>query len=201
MIIYKITNLINGKIYIGQSYKNNTRYLGGGKNIRLAHKKYGKKNFKKEIIIEGNFNQDLTNDLEIHYIQLYNSTNDIIGYNIMKGGKFVYYSKERNEKISKALTGKKRDQIFKDKCRLRQIGIKRNTKTRKSMSASRLLLNTGKPVIQMNLNNDFINRWTSGGRAAKELNYTQGCISKACKLHLKYKNFYWKFEEIELTTK
>jgi hypothetical protein len=47
--IYKTTNLINEKIYIGQCRRLDCSkgYLGGGKAIKLAIKKYGKKNLKK----------------------------------------------------------------------------------------------------------------------------------------------------------
>lgn len=51
--IYKITNLINGKIYIGKHVQYNNKidnYLGSGNLIRLAVKKYGYENFKKEIL-------------------------------------------------------------------------------------------------------------------------------------------------------
>ena len=44
--IYRITNLINNKTYIGQhKYKKiNDYYMGGGKNIKRAIKKYGREN-------------------------------------------------------------------------------------------------------------------------------------------------------------
>lgn len=88
-IIYKITNLSNNKEYIGQfrqdKFKFNN-YWGSGKYITRAIKKHGRKNFKKEIIIEGNFNQNLTDALEKHYVQLYNTLQPY-GYNISKGGK------------------------------------------------------------------------------------------------------------------
>lgn len=47
--IYKVTNIINGKYYIGQhrTKKLNDGYLGSGTNIIRAIKKYGKENFKK----------------------------------------------------------------------------------------------------------------------------------------------------------
>lgn len=47
MIIYKTTNLINGKIYIGFDSHNNPEYFGSGKLIKMALKKYGTSNFKK----------------------------------------------------------------------------------------------------------------------------------------------------------
>lgn len=85
MIIYKTINLVNGKIYIGQDTKDNKYYLGSGKILRVAIKKYGKDNFKKEII-ETCKTQEELNIREIFWINYYNSTNRKIGYNIAYGG-------------------------------------------------------------------------------------------------------------------
>lgn len=51
-IIYKTTNLINGKFYIGKHKTNNVDdgYYGSGKAIRFAVKKYGKENFITEVL-------------------------------------------------------------------------------------------------------------------------------------------------------
>lgn len=50
--VYKITNTVNDKIYIGvhKTENINDSYKGSGTIIRNAHKKYGKENFIKEIL-------------------------------------------------------------------------------------------------------------------------------------------------------
>ncbi len=50
--LYKITNLLNGKIYIGVHFSKriSDQYMGSGSAIKKAIKKYGKHNFTKEIL-------------------------------------------------------------------------------------------------------------------------------------------------------
>lgn len=50
--LYKITNLVNGKIYVGvhKTSDLNDGYMGSGKVILRALKRYGTNNFKKEIL-------------------------------------------------------------------------------------------------------------------------------------------------------
>lgn len=84
MIIYKVTNLINGKIYIGQSTKDDPNYFGSGTYIRRAVKQYGIENFNKEILCECNTREEM-NELEIKYIKEFNSKSPN-GYNLSDGG-------------------------------------------------------------------------------------------------------------------
>jgi group I intron endonuclease len=50
--IYKTTNLINGKFYVGMHSTNNLKdgYLGSGKKLRYSIRKYGTENFKIEYL-------------------------------------------------------------------------------------------------------------------------------------------------------
>ena len=84
MIIYKTTNLINCKIYIGLDTKNNQNYFGSGLHIGRAIKKYGKINFKKETIDTANSFEELCKK-EIYWINELNSLYPN-GYNLTKGG-------------------------------------------------------------------------------------------------------------------
>ena len=83
MIIYKTTNLVNGKIYVGKDEANNPNYLGSGKIIKQAIEKYGKENFKKETL-ETCLNREELNKREQYWINELDVVN--IGYNITNGG-------------------------------------------------------------------------------------------------------------------
>lgn len=83
-VIYITTNLINNKKYIGQDSNNNKYYFGGGKLLKKALKKYGTKNFKKEILEICN-KEDL-NTREIFWIKHFNAAQDPMFYNLGLGG-------------------------------------------------------------------------------------------------------------------
>ena len=94
MIIYKITNLINNKIYIGKTINTlNHRWwqhLNHAKNKKNSYlyksmNKYGYTNFKIEEIEKCNSEKEL-NKRERYWIKFYNSINKNLGYNSTFGG-------------------------------------------------------------------------------------------------------------------
>ena len=106
--IYKIENLVNHKVYIGQSIdiikrlKDHIKFdikYSSESHLSRAFIQYGFDNFSFEIIKE-------TSDLdfwEIFLIQLYNSTDTNLGYNIAIGGQGGNLGPEVNKRISERL--------------------------------------------------------------------------------------------------
>lgn len=103
--VYITTNITNGKKYIGDhSTKNlNDSYLGAGQALKLAVKKYGAKNFKREILELFETKQDAF-DAQEKYIQKFNTMSPN-GYNLSPTGGTEMggiLSEETKKKISKA---------------------------------------------------------------------------------------------------
>lgn len=87
--IYMTTNLLNNKKYIGKRKCcceiNLDDYLGSGKILKNAIKKYGKENFIKDIL-EICENEKICNEREKYWIALYDATHNDEFYNIASGG-------------------------------------------------------------------------------------------------------------------
>lgn len=106
--IYKTTNLINGKIYIGKDENNTRGYLGSGVLIKKAIKKYGRENFIKTIIDISNDKYELC-EKEKFWIKFYKTQDSSIGYNIADGGNggFTgFKSPESKRKIGESAKGR-----------------------------------------------------------------------------------------------
>lgn len=103
--IYKTINLVDGKQYIGKHIGEiNDAYLGSGLNIKAAIKKYGKENFKKEILYIAKNEEDM-NEKEKYYIKKYNSLYDANGYNMTFGGKKsgIKFTDLSNKRLGEAI--------------------------------------------------------------------------------------------------
>ena len=83
--VYIVTNKLSGKIYIGKKTgKFDPKYLGSGRYIKNAIRKYGSSNFQVSVIEYANDLSDLNNK-EIYWINYYR-TNNFDMYNISSGG-------------------------------------------------------------------------------------------------------------------
>ena len=113
--IYKITNKVNGKVYVGQSqdierrWGEHKRELDNGehnnKHLQAAYNKYGADNFVWEIVEE--YEECELDDREIFYISEYDSFNN--GYNQTIGGggtRGYIVSEETKKRMSVARKGK-----------------------------------------------------------------------------------------------
>lgn len=87
--VYEITNLVNGKKYIGKrSCKcpiEEDKYIGSGKLLKKAIDKYGKENFKKDIL-QICKSEKQAYDREKYFINKFNATDNREYYNIRDGG-------------------------------------------------------------------------------------------------------------------
>lgn len=112
--IYKIENLVNHKIYIGQSKHVRERWTehkkelrrGTHKNIYLqrAWNKYGEKMFKHEVLEK--CPEEVLDERECYYINLFNTFDSDKGYNLTSGGgRRKQYSISTREKLRINATG------------------------------------------------------------------------------------------------
>jgi len=163
--IYKITNLSNDKIYIGQSVKLLSRLSAhksenGGGLLSKAIAKYGKDNFLFEVLIY--CDKDELDSLEIKYIAEYNSTVPN-GYNISIGGKYPIYE---SQEIKNAFTKTGEDHFWFNKNLPKEIRDKMSEST------------SGKNNAQSKDVEDITGRiWGCLKDAAKELDVRPGDLS------------------------
>jgi len=123
MLIYILTNLVNGKYYVGKTKMENLHHylsqkrcqvrkaasIGRTDPIISAMRKYGIENFSSEILSQTDTHEQLC-ELEKLWILALDCRNPKIGYNIMAGGEHVYRkpcAEETKRKIGLANKGRK----------------------------------------------------------------------------------------------
>lgn len=191
--IYKTTNLVNGNIYIGQTIRQNKQleyYLGSGIKIKQAIKKYGRKNFVKEIIAECN-NQNELDFLEKKYILDLKPK-----YNIENGsrggvGRLTEETKEKHRLASignKSNLGKKFSKEHREKIAAGRTGKKVSDCVKKSISEK----NSIKILcIETNI------IYKSALEAKKITGIDNSSISRVCKNKQKVAGgYHWKYAEV-----
>lgn len=143
MLIYKVTNNINGCIYIGQTtlsleerkYKHEQESRSRYRKTVKFHNallKYGFDNFTWEVVKECNTQEEL-DYFEKYYIQLYNSCDRAVGYNLKYGGRTGgIFSEEAKENLSKSTKLKWEN----PECAEKMLnGLRRGTKTMKERAS------------------------------------------------------------------
>lgn len=152
-IIYKITNIENGKIYIGKTIRDiNVRFKqhlhnAFGNQIRLKHlpltnaiRKYGTKSFIIEKLDEAETEEEL-NIKEKDWIKKLNSLDKNIGYNVSEGGEGnVPYSSLL--KGAKTRTGKKHSKEWKANISKGKLGKALSDEHKKHLSENHRLKTT-----------------------------------------------------------
>lgn len=161
-LVYQITNLVNGKIYIGKHTTKDPydNYMGSGKLIIQAIKKYGLENFTKEILFCFTDEKEaFLKEEEIvtkEFIDRENTYNIVLGGIGMKSGEAnpnfgKHFSKETREKLSNAakkrcgenhpmygkpspIRGRHLSQEHKDKISKAHKGRKHTQEARENMS-------------------------------------------------------------------
>lgn len=207
MYIYKTTNLITGKFYIGKRVyrkKDDNWYLGSGIYLKRAIKKYGREFFIKEII-EWCKDKETLCEREKYWIVFFDATNSNIGYNLSGGGDGGNVGKEAYQKISlklkrikrptsfgvkvsKALKGKKKSKEHIEKVRQALLGKKRSPEIIVKMSETiKKKYNDGwqspvqKEVHQYNKQTGFfIQSFKSATEASRLLLINRKAITNNC---------------------
>lgn len=191
MIIYKITNLINNKIYIGQTcrtlsqrWKEHCSKRSGCTYLHNAIMKYGKENFKVEQIDIAISKEDLDYK-ESYYIEYFNS---IVpnGYNLNSGGS----------------SGRKVSNIVCEKIKENHHNISGENNpmygVKRPEVGIRNKLTKGKRVCQYSLNGNLIAEYSTIREAERITGIDNGWISGCCKGKRGYKtagSFIWKYAE------
>lgn len=152
--VYKITNIINNKMYIGQAkdiFLRMRGHINHKHNMYLfrAFEKYGLQNFDVTILEKCNCEE--LNDKEQYWIDYYKSYDKNIGYNICRfagSTRGRKRTKEEVEKIRKfaklrvgdknAFYGKNHSEETKEKIRNKKIGIKFTQEQCKNVSESHI---------------------------------------------------------------
>ena len=179
--IYKITNKINKKYYIGkhQTKELNDDYMGSGKIIKKAIKKYGIENFTKEILFVFDNEQDMNNKEKELVIISEQS------YNLCEGGKggFGYINKnglggtlgwkhpttpEYIEKMKKRNLGRSCKEETKQKISKSKIGRVGTFKNRYHSEETRrkMSISAKNPNI---INSQFGTMWITNGQENKKI--------------------------------
>jgi len=152
--VYKTTNTINNKIYIGvhKTTNSNDSYLGSGNLIKKAILKYGKESFTKSILFE----YDNSEDAYLKESQIVNNSfiKQTNTYNISMGGLGgKELTQSHKNQIRKSRIGKKASKLTIEKMSKSQKGRHHSFEVKMKMSKSR------KSFTNKNFKGYYITPW------------------------------------------
>lgn len=175
--IYKITNIHNGKVYVGQTVNSLKRRFSqhctkkqGCPYLINAISKYGRDSFVIQLLDVCD-TLDQANDQEKYYIKSYKSTERQFGYNIRDGGvngKMGEVSAETRLKLSLSHKGKKRKPFTKEhraKISKSKMGKRRSKVVCKKLSESHMI----------NLQEELVVKLRSSGYSIAKIAIEFGC--------------------------
>ncbi len=141
--IYKIRNVENNKIYIGQTTQNNVAFrwadhiksINSGRDSHLirAFNHHGIEKFTFSVVMQ--VPDDQLDNAEINEITVQNSLSPN-GYNIREGGSRGKHTEETIKKIRESHIGKKHTNETKEKLRKINLGKKHTDESKKRVSKS-----------------------------------------------------------------
>ena len=182
-MIYKITNKINGKVYIGQTVQSlKTRWRKhcnkkkGCFALQNAIQKYGKEAFTVEQI-DVACSRDELDAKEIYWIKFYDSMNPKKGYNLTSGGKHCVISDNVKQRLSETNKGKKPS----DECISKSVLVRKGKKLSKDHIEKLRLNRIGERNGMFGVRRYSANNPNAKGVYCVELNKLFPTISDACK--------------------
>ena len=205
--IYKHTNKINGKVYIGQTNQEPSRRWKNGNGYRNqdyfwnAIQKYSWGGFEHEILFS-NLTHDEADMKEKELISFYKSNDRQYGYNIANGGNSIgKHSEETKIKIKKASTGRKHTEETKEKMSKAKKGKESSFKGKKHTEEAKrksseshkgrknsYLVERNKvfnaratSIVQLDSDGKLINEFKSIRDASSKTNINRLCIANVCK--------------------
>lgn len=188
--VYKITNKINNKVYIGITsnglsarWKEHLYNAEHGCPFKLhkAIRKYGKENFLVELLDFCNSWEELE-EREKYYISEYKSLQDEFGYNMTEGGDGTigrYVTMETRDKIRQKAIG--REVSDETRMKLSEAGKIRTENREAYWNSGKIGDNRRKPILQYTKEGIFIKEFEGINIAAKELGLSATTIITSLK--------------------